>query len=82
MVQEERTGRDFTDRSGRPWHVSYTEAGVSGLVTMRQIVFWPLNGRSSREERYLTVHPGYLERADEHELQVALSQAQPVEPPW
>ncbi len=70
--------REFTDAAGRRWQVSYTQAGVRGMITMKQIVFRALDG----EERFLTVHPGYLESADDHRLEVALSQAQTVVPPW
>ena len=52
------------------------------MITMKQIVFRALEGGTAGEERYLTVHPGYLERADDHQLTVALSQAQVVDPPW
>ncbi len=49
---------------------------------MTQVAFTPLDGPPGATARYLTVHPGYLERVDDHALQVALSQAQPVDPPW
>lgn len=75
-------GKEFTDREGRRWRVEYTDAGVKGLVTMQQIVFQALDSGLRGEERYLTVHPGYLEAASDHELTVALSQAQTVSPPW
>ncbi len=74
--------REITDGSGRRWRVSYTEAGVRGMITMKQIVFRALDGEISGEERFLTVHPGYLENVDDHQLEVALSQAQTVDPPW
>ncbi len=74
--------REFADESGLRWRVAYTEAGVRGLITMKQIVFSALEGGTAGEERYLTVYPGYLERADDHQLTVALSQAQVVDPPW
>ncbi len=74
--------REITDESGRRWRVSYTEAGVRGMITMQQIVFQALDGEVSGEERFLTVHPGYLETVDDHQLEVALSQAQTVDPPW
>lgn len=75
--------REFTDGEGRRWHVSYGEGpGVRGLVTMRQIVFRALDGIRAGERRYLSVFPGFLERAGDHELEVALGQAQSVDPPW
>lgn len=74
--------KEFTDGSGRRWRVEYTEAGVRGLVTMQQVVFRGLDPDVAGEERYLTVHPGYLEAAGDHELAVALTQAQAVSPPW
>lgn len=73
--------REFTDKSGRSWRVSYTEAGVRGMITMKQIVFSALD-ETGGEKRFLTVHPGYLESVDDHQLEVALSQAQRVDPPW
>lgn len=79
QVAEER---EFTDARGRRWRVMYTEAGVKGMITMRQIVFRGLEGEAIGRERYLTVHPGYLESADDHQLEVALSQAQSVSAPW
>ncbi len=48
---------------------------------MKQIVFRALD-ESGGGERFLTVHPGYLETVDDHQLEVALSQAQRVDPPW
>lgn len=78
-VAEERS---FTDARGRRWRVAYTRAGVRGMLTMRQIVFWVVDGEGAGEERYLTVHPGFLESADDHGLEVALSQAQRVTAPW
>ncbi len=74
--------REFTDKKGRRWRVSYAEGGVRGMLTMHNIVFKALNGDEGREERYLAVHPGYLESVDDHQLEVALSQAQRVDPPW
>ena len=74
--------REFLDGSGRRWQVSYSVGGVRGMITMNQIVFKALDGDIAGEERYLTVHPGYLEGADDHQLEVALSQAQTVNPPW
>lgn len=75
------TKREFTDKAGQSWQVAYTEAGVRGMITMKQVVFKSLD-RPRVEERFLTVHPGYLESADDHQLEVALSQAQRVDPPW
>jgi hypothetical protein len=49
---------------------------------MNQIVFKALDGEIAGVERYLAVHPGYLESVDDHQLEVALSQAQAVSPPW
>ena len=74
-------GREFTDAMGQRWRVSYTEAGVRGLVTMNQIVFEPLDAAAPGGERYLTVYPGYVESVDDHQLEIALSQAQTVNPP-
>ena len=73
--------REFTDAEGQRWRVSYTEAGVRGLVTMNQIMFEPLGAEAPGGERYLTVYPGYLESVDDHQLEIALSQAQTVHPP-
>ena len=78
MAQE----REITDTGGRRWRVSYSEGGVRGMLTMHQVVFRALDGDVAGEERYLTVYPGYLESADDHQLEVALSQAQTVNPPW
>ena len=74
--------KEFTDAKGRRWRVAYTQAGVKGMIKMRQIVFEALEGEAAGEERYLTVHPGFLEHADDHQLEVALSQAQRVSAPW
>lgn len=74
--------REFIDQTGRRWHVAYSEGGVRGMITMNQIVFKALDGEIAGEQRYLTVHPGYLESVDDHQLEVALSQAQRVDPPW
>ncbi len=71
--------REFTDRMGRPWRVSYIEAGVRGMLTMNQLVFTAMDGG---EERYLEVYQGFLQSVDDHMLEVALSQAQTVNPPW
>jgi len=75
-------GREFKDAASRRWRVSYSKGGVRGMITMHQIVFVALEGEVAGEERYLTVHPGYLEVVDDHQLEVALSQAQTVNPPW
>lgn len=74
--------RELTDGKGRRWRVAYLEGGVRGMLTMDQIVFKALEGEVAGEERYLTVYPGYLESVDDHQLVVALSQAQTVNPPW
>lgn len=74
--------REFTDAVGRRWRVAYTQAGVGGMIAMNQIVFKALDGEISGQERHLAVHPGYLESVDDHQLEVALSQAQSVNPPW
>lgn len=74
--------REFTDVRGRRWSVAYTEGGVRGMLTMDNIVFRALDGDVRGEERYLTVYPGYLESSDDHQLEVALSQAQTVHAPW
>ncbi len=79
QVAEER---EFTDGQGRRWKVAYGEGGGSAMISMNQIVFRALDGEIAGEERYLTVHPGYLEAVDDHQLEVALSQAQRVDPPW
>lgn len=73
--------REFTDTNGQRWSVSYTKPVVRGLISMDQIVFEPLDGAGGGL-RYLAVHPGYLETVDDHQLEVALSQAQSVDPPW
>jgi hypothetical protein len=74
--------REITDSSGRRWQVEYTEGGVRGMLTMNRIVFRALEGEIAGEERFLTVYPGYLESVDDHQLEVALSQAQTVSTPW
>jgi hypothetical protein len=74
--------REFTDKTGRRWRVSYAEGGKHGMLTMPTIAFEGLGGQGASELRYLTVHPGYLESVDDHQLEVALSQAQRVDPPW
>lgn len=81
-MQKVAVEREFIDGRGRRWRVSYLEGGVRGMLTMDQIVFKALDGEIAGEERYLTVHPGYLESVDDHQLVVALSQAQTVSPPW
>ncbi|NIP77698.1 MAG: hypothetical protein GWM90_00230 [Gemmatimonadetes bacterium] len=73
--------REFVDGAGHRWTVRYTDGGVRGMITMHQIVFEAQDGEIAGEERYLIVHPGYLERADDHKLETALSQAQRVDPP-
>ncbi len=52
------------------------------MLTMNRIVFRALEGEIAGEERFLTVYPGYLESVDDHQLEVALSQAQTVSTPW
>jgi hypothetical protein len=80
--------REFTDAAGRRWSVAYAGGGggggggVRGMLTMDEIVFKALDGDIAGEERYLTVYPGYLESVDDHQLEVALSQAQTVNAPW
>ena len=73
--------REFTDSSGQRWRAFYAEANVGGMIAMNQVVFQPLDRSAPGGERYLTAHPGYLESADDHQLEIALSQAQDVEPP-
>ena len=74
--------REFTDASGRRWSVAIAEGGVRGMLTMDNIVFEALDGDIAGEQRYLTVHPGFLDSTDDHQLEVALSQAQTVSAPW
>jgi hypothetical protein len=74
--------REFIDQAGHRWSVAYSEGGVRGMLTMNQIVFTALDRETAGEERFLTVYPGYLERVDDHQLEIALSQAQRVNPPW
>ena len=74
--------REFTDASGRRWSVVYTEGGVRGMLTMDNIVFKALDGDIAGQERYLTVYPGFLESTADHQLEVALSQAQALSAPW
>jgi hypothetical protein len=81
-VRQVAEEREFTDKTGRRWRVSYTDGGARGMITMPNIVFKALDGDEAGEERFLTVHPGYLESIDDHRLEVALSQAQRVDPPW
>ncbi len=81
-VRKVAVERELTDAGGRRWRVTYLEGGVRGMLTMNQIVFKALDGNIAGEERYLTVHPGYLESVDDHQLGIALSQAQTVNPPW
>jgi hypothetical protein len=77
----EAKGREFIDQAGHRWSAEYTE-NVRGMIAMSQIVFTAMDGEIAGEERYLAVHPGFLEGADDHKLEVALSQAQRVDPPW
>ena len=74
--------REFTDASGRRWSVAYTKGGVRGMLTMDNIVFKALDGDIAGEDRYLTVYPGFLESTEDHQLEVALSQAQTLNAPW
>jgi hypothetical protein len=74
--------REFSDKAGRNWRVSYGEGGVRGMLTMDNIVFLALDGDRAGEKRYLAVYPGYLEGVDDHQLEVALSQAQTIDSPW
>ena len=74
--------REFTDAGGRRWSVAYTEGGVRGMLTMDNIVFKALDGDIAGEHRYLTVYPGFLESSEDHQLEVALSQAQTLSAPW
>jgi hypothetical protein len=79
-VRKVAVEREFTDAKGRRWRVAYTDGGVRGMLTMNQIVFTAMED-SAEDERYLTVYPGYLENVDDHQLEVALSQAQALKPP-
>ena len=72
--------KTFTDARGRRWVVDWASPEIRGLVTMRQIVFRPANGNRARP-RYLSVHPKFLERADDEILRAALEQAQELDPP-
>ncbi len=81
-VRKVGEGREFTDPKGDAWRVSYTKPVVRGLISMDQIVFEPLDSKASGAARYLAVHLGYLESVDDRQLEVALSQAQSVDPPW
>lgn len=72
--------KEFTDRDGRRWQVEWASPEIRGLVTMRQIVFRPLNRRGLKE-RYLSVHPRFLDGADDAMLQTALEQALELDPP-
>lgn len=72
--------REFSDPDGRRWSVDWASPEIKGLVTMRQIVFRPVNG-DGRRERYLSVHPRFLDRVDEEVLRSALDQAQELDPP-
>lgn len=72
--------QEFRDPEGRRWSVEWASPEIKGLVTMRQIVFRPLNG-DGRRERYLSVHTRFLDRADEDALRSALGQAQELDAP-
>ena len=74
--------REFTDARGRRWSVAYGAGGVRGMLTMHNIVFQALDGDIAGEQRYLTVYPGFLENTEDHQLEVALSQAQTLSAPW
>ncbi len=74
--------REFTDQAGRRWSVDYTDGASTGMIQMDRLVFKALDGENAGEERFLTVHPGYLDSAGDHMLEVALSQAQTIDPPW
>ncbi len=81
-VRKVAVEREFIDANGRRWRVAYTDGGVRGMLTMNQIVFRAADeAGEGEEERYLTVYPGYLESVDDHQLEVALSQAQALKPP-
>ena len=82
LVRKVSVEREFTDAAGHRWRVAYTARGAYGIIAMNQIVFRALDGEIAGVERYLTVYPGYLESADDHQLEVALSQAQALSPPW
>ena len=73
--------REFIDQDGNRWSVSYSEGGDRGMIAMSQLMFKTLDVEGDGEERYLSVYPGFLEGADEHKLEVALSQAYRVDPP-
>lgn len=72
--------REFTDSEGRRWEVDWASDEIRGLVTMRQIVFRPVDG-SGLKNRYLSVHPRFLDRADEAMLRSALAQSLELDPP-
>lgn len=72
--------KEFVDPEGSRWQVDWASPEIKGLVTMRQIVFRPLGG-DGRKSRYLSVHPRFLERADDEMLRTALGQAQELDPP-
>lgn len=72
--------KEFSDPDGRPWQVDWASPEIKGLVTMRQIVFRPVNGER-RKSRYLSVDPRFLDRANDEVLRTALGQAQELDPP-
>ncbi len=72
--------KQFTDSEGGRWEVDWASDEIRGLVTMRQIVFRPADGRRVKE-RYLSVHPQFLDGADEQILQTAFTQAQELDTP-
>lgn len=77
------TEREFSADDGVRWRVAYVQGpGVKGLIRMHQIAFRALDGIRAGEERHLSVFPGFLERAEDRDLAVALRQAQTVDPPW
>lgn len=72
--------KEFSDSEGRRWQVDWASPEIKGLVTMRQIVFHPVNG-DRRKSRYLSVDPRFLDRASDEALRAALDQAQELDPP-
>lgn len=72
--------KEFADPDGRRWRVDWASPEIKGLVTMRQIVFRPID-LDGAKDRYLSVHPRFLERADESLLRIALAEAQELDPP-
>jgi hypothetical protein len=73
--------REFIDQDGNRWGVAYSEGGDRGMISMSRLVFKALDEEGPAEERFLSVHHGFLEGADDHKLEVALSQAYRVDPP-